>query len=354
MSRKQLAAILAALAAFAGALAAIVDDNGHGTSSTVTVTSANNKQVAIPRKALAAAAASDLGHHTHLGSDDASAQDLAADDRAASPFAPRVDGPPPAAAPHQAGCLTRSNTVNFSYRNGTRPALVVLHLTVSPNSAGWGDVNGVWGFLDRSATQASANYIEDSEGHCVLAIAETLKAWAQANYNSATACSIEVINTGSEATYVGPPGGPGERQLARVVHDCADRWGIPLRRAIVSGGRVVRSGVIDHYHLGAAGGGHFDIHQFGSSSCARASSSADTWPCVDHLIAAAKAVGGKPISAAARKRCTELNTLRRAARRRHLSPTERSRWGALRSTLRRHGYRCVVGPPGKHGSITRR
>jgi hypothetical protein len=272
--RKLLVAALVVLVGAGVTIAVTVDSSGK---PTVTITTANGKKVEAPVEAVASAG----GVGAERGDGNAGTQ--RSSDRA-NPDGPVVSGPPPAAAPFQRGCLTRSNTRNFSYRNGTRPSLVVAHLTVSANRAGWSDVNGVAVFLNAGSTQASANYIIDAENHCAYTVAETLKAWAQANFNSATACSIEQINTGNESRY----GATRLRQLARVVSDCARRWHIPLRRAKVSGCSVVRAGVIDHYHLGSCGGGHFGVHNFGTG-CRNRGPSANTWRCVDFIVNRAKA-----------------------------------------------------------------
>jgi hypothetical protein len=268
----------------------------------------------------------------------------------ANPDGPRIAGPVPLASAHQDGCLTRAIPVNYSYRSGVKPSLIVLHYTVSPNVPGWNDVNSIVAFFSRSSTQASSNYVIDNEGHCVLMVPESEKAWAQANYNSATACSIEVINTGSEATYIGPDGGPGQAKLAKVVHDCAARWHIPLRRGAVSGCSVTKAGVVDHATLGSCGGGHFDIGKFRDVD-------------IDKTIRNA-GHGSKPISAGQRKRCAELNTFRRHSRAYHrkyhlkpvppLSAKDHARAKAILAGERRRGVVCKVGPPGKRGTVRRK
>lgn len=342
-SVKRLAALVVALLAVGLTLTITLpghDEHGKPTPATVTITTKNGVKVVAPvaqvQQAASGAAEEGLGHDT------ATPDDLNQDDRAANPLAPQIVGPVPLAAPHQDGCVTATIRHNFSFRNGVRPSLVVLHLTVSPNVHGSGDVNSIVVFFDRPATQASSNYVIDAEGNCRLMVPESEKAWAQANFNSATACSLEVINTGGEATYAGTT---GLGKIARVVHDCAHRWGIPLRRGAVSGGSVARSGVIDHFHLGAAGGGHFDVHGFGAG-CRQQGAGADTWLCVDTVIAAAKALDGpavKPVSAHARKVCQELNGLRRVHPR---SSVQATRARKLKQALAKR-YVCSPGPPGR-------
>lgn len=316
---------------------------GHH-KTTVTITTANNKRVTAPIAAVDRAGG--VNAERGLSGDGNAASQHSSD--MANPDAPVVSGPVPLASPFQTGCLTRSNTSNYSYRNGTKPSIIPIHLTVSPNVVGWSDVNGVDVFLNRPSTSASANYIIDNEGHCIYAVAETYKAWAQVSYNSASACAIEIINTGSEATYAATA---GVAKLARVVHDCAHRWNIPLQRASVSGGRVLRAGVIDHFHLGLAGGGHVDIHNFGDH-CVNRGPGADTWACVDFVIAAAKALDGphlKPTTATQRKACYELNGIRRrAGRTGHWLP--RGRANQIKTNEKKHHLVCRAG---KHPRLLR-
>lgn len=168
----------------------------------------------------------------------------------------------------QPGCETRA-VGNFSSRSGQRPGLIVLHYTVSPNRAGTGDVASIVVFFNNPRAQASSNYVVDNEGHCAYIVSELNKAWTQGNMNPASACSFEVINTGHEATYIGPAGGPGLRKLARVVSDCAKRWGIPLRIGATNGCSVTLTGIVDHDSL-ACNNFHTDIKPFSVSQVLQA------------------------------------------------------------------------------------
>jgi hypothetical protein len=349
LNRQTLAHVAAILTAVAALITAIVS-TGPATSPAPKVAvspTADGKQIRVPAAAVQRVQASEAGRHVELGPGVDTPATAKRDNQAASTEAPRIVGPPPLASPHQAGCLTRSNSSNFSYRAGIRPSLVVLHLTVSPNAAGWGDVNGVWSFLNRPSTQASANYINDAEGHCVYAVPETAKAWAQANFNSATACSIEQVNYGNSGHETSYAGAAGLKQLARIVHDCAARWHVPLREARVSGCSVVRSGVIDHDHLGGCGGGHNDVTPYGPGCARRAGGTGvNTWPCVDAVVAAAKG-GPAPASKHASDLCREYAHYRREvnADRKdggHRFPeSRRPRAVAVRDALAKHRYRCT-------------
>lgn len=163
----------------------------------------------------------------------------------------------------QPGCSTRAVS-NFSARSGLRPGLIVLHYTVSPNRPGTSDVASIVVYFDNPRAQASSNYVIDNEGNCAYIVSELNKAWTQGNMNPASACSFEVINTGSEATYIGPPNGPGLRKLGRVVSDCAKRWGIPLRIGATNGCSVTLTGLVDHDSL-ACGNFHTDIRPYSVS-----------------------------------------------------------------------------------------
>lgn len=163
----------------------------------------------------------------------------------------------PLAAPSQPGCVTRP-VRNYGSRNGARPALLVLHYTVSPERPGWGDVDAIVRWFSDPRSQASSHYVIDREGHCALLVPETAKAWTQAAYNP-WAVSVEAIGTGREPDYLD---GAGLRRLAQVFAEAARRWGIPIQQGRVAGCRVVRAGIVDHRQLGACGGGHRDIHPY--------------------------------------------------------------------------------------------
>lgn len=160
----------------------------------------------------------------------------------------------PLASVNQNGCRNLE-VRNQSSRAGSPSLLVVLHQTVSPDN-GWSGVLGVVHWFDNPQAQASSNYVVSrAGGQCALIVPESRKAWTQAGFNRVSPCSIEVTETGREPTYLV---GAGAAKVARIVHDCARRWHIPLRRGRVVGCSVVRSGVLGHVDLGSCGGGHHD------------------------------------------------------------------------------------------------
>jgi hypothetical protein len=344
--RARLLSILTAVAVLlAAVIAALGGGGGDGVLvPSVTVPSQHGPAVVVPLKDLSNVQDSEAGHHDANLRDESALtpKDKRANAEKASPLTPRVSGPPPLASPQQAGCLTRQIPHNFSNRNGTRPLLIVLHYTVSHNVVGWGDVNSIFAFFSQSSTQASSNYVNDNEGHCIYMVPETQKAWAQAGFNSYTACSFEVVNTGSEPTYVGPFGGPGERQLAREVHDCAQRWHIPIRQGKTSGCQVVRSGIVDHHSLGSCGGGHFDIGHYS----------------VPRIIQAASKSGVAPVTLATGKAQALCNLMVRYRIRRlarlPLVPHEESNYLKRTTRLRAGGWACYRHGTSPVGKLKRR
>jgi N-acetyl-anhydromuramyl-L-alanine amidase AmpD len=149
--------------------------------------------------------------------------------------------------------VVRERSPNFSSRS-TSISLIVLHSTESanvPNSAT--DLAGVAGWFANPAAEVSAHVITDADGHSARCVADDLKAWHCAAYNSA-ALGIEQIGRAAQSKW--------DHQewieTARWIAYFSQTHGVPIRRARVAGGRVLRSGVITHHRLGAAGGGHVD------------------------------------------------------------------------------------------------
>ena len=241
-------------------------------------------------------------------------------------FAKRDDLPvdQPAAAPQQPGCRTRL-VGNFSSRNGVAPRLFVPHYTVSSNRPGFDDVNAITALFDRASFAASSTYVIDRDGNCNYIVREADKPWTQATFNPVS-ISVEIINTGSERPLFTPS---GMRRFARIASDSAGRWDIPVRRGMVAGCRVVRSGFVDHNDLGPCGGGHVDVTPFD----------------VDDLITAVKRHRrNKTVTA---RRCRELTRLRAEAvarRQAHRRPAwraaPRERAEALKVALGAREVRC--------------
>lgn len=190
------------------------------------------------------------------------------------------------------GCRT-SFVRNQSSRRGVRPQWQVLHLTVSPNRPGWSDVDAIVALFNRSSSQASSNFVIDSEGHCAYIVPIEAKSWTQAAANPFSV-SYEIVNTGGESVYLGKT---GMAKLRSVVHEVARRTGIPLRRGSTRNCAPGQSGLVQHKDFGICGGGHVDILRFNANA----------------IIAGLVGSGRKPLTVAQSKACGALQFHRKRA-----------------------------------------
>lgn len=301
-------AITVALA-LAGVTAAVVlvipSPDGGPPLTTVTVGGPHatpDKELAVPKEALADAQASEIGDHQGLASEnppglsDAAKEDarIQAEALAANDQLPIIT---PDAAPSQRGCTTKL-VQNYSSRRGVRPRVFVLHYTVSANRPGLSDVNAIVGLFDRPSFAASSNYVIDNEGNCAYIVRESDKAWTQAAANSFS-ISVEVINTGHESSYAAVA---GLRKIALVASDSLKRWEIPVQQGLVVGCVIKRSGIIDHNSLGACGGGHHDITPYSVPAVVAAVRSVRTVVAPKPLLPVYLVVAWKPGAPAVKQR----------------------------------------------------
>lgn len=133
-------------------------------------------------------------------------------------------------------------------------SLIVLHSTESDNiPSSSADLEGVASWFANPAAQVSAHVITDADGNSARCVPDHLKAWHCAAYNS-PALGIEQIGRAAQTHWDRDEWMETCRWIAQWSHF----YRIPIRRAIVSGGRILRSGVTTHKKLGALGGGHVD------------------------------------------------------------------------------------------------
>lgn len=142
---------------------------------------------------------------------------------------------------------------NKSSRGGAHCTLIVIHVTAGHNRPGISDLRGLAGWFGQSASAVSSHVATDNESNSARFVRDGDKAWHCAAYNR-PALGIEQIapGTGREITR------EMYRETARWVAQWSKEYGIPIRKAVVSGGVVRKAGVIRHSELGALGGGHAD------------------------------------------------------------------------------------------------
>ena len=148
--------------------------------------------------------------------------------------------------------VVKEASPNVSERS-TAISLIVLHSTESANLAGSGDLAGVAAWFANPASQVSAHVIADADGRSARCVPDHAKAWACVDFNSAS-LNIEQIGRAAQQHWSRREWLETARWIAQFSHE----HHIPIRRAVVSGNRVIRSGVTTHEALGAAGGGHHD------------------------------------------------------------------------------------------------
>jgi N-acetyl-anhydromuramyl-L-alanine amidase AmpD len=132
--------------------------------------------------------------------------------------------------------------------------LIVLHSTEShnyPNSEN--DLRGVASWFANPSAQVSAHVVVDADGNSISCVDAKRKAWHCLSYNS-VALGIEQVGFAAQDKWDRDEWLEACRWIAQWSHE----YGIPIRRAITAGGRVIRKGITTHAKLGTNGGGHTD------------------------------------------------------------------------------------------------
>lgn len=146
---------------------------------------------------------------------------------------------------------------NYSSRSGARPTLIVIHVTAGHNRPGIGDLQGLGAWFATKASQVSSHVATDNEGNSARFVHDSDKAWHVAAYNRMSLGLEQVApGDGTEITR------DMYRETARWVARWSKMYGIPIRKAVVSDGSVVKAGVIRHSELGSLGGGHSDPGEY--------------------------------------------------------------------------------------------
>lgn len=321
VSRKSLAALAAFIAVLAGGgtlvLTADPDDKGAA-PATVTVSvdgldagAAPDRTLEVPKAAVKQAAA--VVEDGLRSEADATPGDLAEH----SEIAREQDALSTAGATQGfEGCRT-SFVSNQSSRRGVRPQQMWLHYTVSPNRPGWSDVNAIVAFFDSPKAQASSHFVIDREGNCAYIVPIEAKAWTQAAANP-IAVSWEVINSGSEGSFMSTP---GYRVLSATMREVSRRTGIPMRRSSEKGCAGATRGILEHRDGGICAGGHTDIGPYS----------------IDTVVKLVTAIGG--VTETDRVTCRKLNWWRRAGRPQGEPQRNASR---RRAALTKRGVVCTA------------
>lgn len=142
------------------------------------------------------------------------------------------------------------------------PRLIVVHSTEGHNRPGVDDLESLGEWFSNPAAQVSCHVATDAEGFSGRYVYDKDKAWHCAKYNSA-ALGIEQIGFSSQGSWPTAQ----LKETAKWIAYWSKAYGIPIRRAWVARGVVVRSGVARHSSLGSAGGNHddpgkaYDLHR---------------------------------------------------------------------------------------------
>lgn len=159
---------------------------------------------------------------------------------------------------HHPHVTVRHNVVNQSSRNGAKLQLVVLHDTEGANiPRSSRDLAGLGNFFNIPAREASSTVAVDQDGNSARYVDDDRKAWAQAFFNGPSLSIEQIGHQGDD--WRGPSKAAELHETARWIAEWNRRHGIPIRRGLVIGSRIVRSGVVQHRNLGALGGGHVDV-----------------------------------------------------------------------------------------------
>lgn len=142
---------------------------------------------------------------------------------------------------------------NCSRRSGGL-RMIVVHATEAPrNGANNQDLQNLAGWFADPASQVSSHVATNGDGWSARFVGDGRKAWHVAGYNDQ---SLGIEQVGHTADRRWP-----EKELhetARWIAKWSREHSIPIRKAKVWRGRVIRKGVARHSDLGVIGGNHGD------------------------------------------------------------------------------------------------
>lgn len=142
---------------------------------------------------------------------------------------------------------------NWSHRSTGIHGITIHAAVMHPQMHTIKDLAGLGNFFGQSAAQVSSHVATDGDGWSARFVADHLKAWHVAGFNSQM--------LGIEQIIMGDGTGITEALYDETARWCAlwhRRYGVPLVHGRVSGSRITRPGVFTHKQLGVFGGGHVD------------------------------------------------------------------------------------------------
>lgn len=149
--------------------------------------------------------------------------------------------------------VVRDLSPNHYQGRGQAPTLILLHDTEGHNVHGAADLEAVGRIFAGPEPGTSCHVCTDGEGQSGRYVPDEDAAWQAVAYNRA-ALGIEQIGFAIQTEWPTAQ----LRETARWIARWSYLYGIPIRKAWTTRGRVLRSGVTTHRKLGASGGGHTD------------------------------------------------------------------------------------------------
>lgn len=154
---------------------------------------------------------------------------------------------------------------NQASRQGFAPELIVLHVTTGPHGTkvvrdepGIKDLEQLGAYFDDPQTEVSSHVANDADGNDARYVRDGRKAWTQVAFNSVGLSIEQIGSTAYQRRNWLVNRLPQLEDTARWIAYWHRKWGIPIRRAVVSGGTVLERGVATHRQLGRLGGNHDD------------------------------------------------------------------------------------------------
>jgi N-acetylmuramoyl-L-alanine amidase-like protein len=154
---------------------------------------------------------------------------------------------------------------NQASRQRFTPELIVLHVTTGPHGTkvvrdepGIEDLEQLGAYFDDPLTEVSSHVANDAAGNDARYVRDGRGAWTQVAFNSVGLSIEQIGSTAYRRRNWLVNRLPQLEDTARWIAYWHRKWGIPIRRAVVSGATVVEPGVATHKQLGRPGGNHSD------------------------------------------------------------------------------------------------